>query len=250
MKGDSEVELDGKVAIITGAGQGIGLGIAEVLVREGAKVVLTDIDETRVVKAARAFGSSAIGVRQNVADSKSSHEVIARATEQFGALDIFVNNAGVAQQKPFEATTESDWDFILGINAKGTWFASAAAGEFFKAQQAGKIVNVASFCGKQAIAEYGPYNASKFAVVGITQTLALELGPHNVNVNAVAPGVVKTPLWDTLDPSQWEMQEQKIPLRRGQMPEDIGEAVSFLASERARNITGTTLGVTGGLSNW
>lgn len=146
--------------------------------------------------------------------------------------------------------SEGDWDLILDINAKGTWFASAAAGEYFKRQGSGKIVNVASFCGKQAIAEYGPYNASKFAVVGITQTLALELGPHNVNVNAVAPGVVKTPLWDSLDPAQWEMQEQKIPLRRGQMPEDIGEAVSFLASERARNITGTTLGVTGGLSNW
>lgn len=244
------MELAGKVAVITGAGQGIGLGIARVLVREGARVVLTDIDQDRVAEAALEFGDSAFGVQQNVADPASSDEVIARTNERFGALDIFVNNAGVAQQKPFSDTSESDWDLILDVNAKGTWFASAAAGAFFRAQGAGKIVNIASFCGKQAIAEYGPYNASKFAVVGMTQTLALELGPHNVNVNAVAPGVVKTPLWDSLDPSQWEMQEQRIPLRRGQMPEDIGEAVSFLASERARNITGTTLGVTGGLSNW
>lgn len=244
------MELEGQVAVITGAGQGIGLGIARVLVREGARVVLTDIDQDRVAEAAREFGGAAVGVQQNVADVASSEAVIARAVDEFGRLDIFVNNAGVAQQKPFEQTTETDWDLILDVNAKGTWFASAAAGQYFKSQSAGKIVNVASFCGKQAIEEYGPYNASKFAVIGITQTLALELGPHNINVNAVAPGVVKTPLWDTLDPSQWEMQEQKIPLRRGQMPEDIGEAVSFLASERARNITGTTLGVTGGLSNW
>ena len=247
------MELENKVAIVTGAGQGIGLGIAEVLTREGARVVLTDVDLDRVTAASADLNSAGhvtLGVAQDVSDVSSTDAVLAAAIAEFGAVDIFVNNAGVAQQKPFEDVSERDWDFIQDINAKGLWFASQAAGKYFKARAAGKIVNVASFCGKQAIVEYGPYNASKFAVVGITQTLALELGPFNVNVNAVAPGVVKTPMWDALDPSQWEMQEAKIPLRRGQMPADIGESVSFLASERARNITGVTLGVTGGLSIW
>lgn len=247
------MELEKKIAIVTGAGQGIGLGIAKVLAREGAHVVMTDVDLGRVTEASDSLnstGRTTVGIAQDVKDVASTQAIIDEVWGEFGGLDIFVNNAGVAQQKPFDEVSEADWDFIMDINAKGLWFAAQAAGRHFKNQRHGKIVNVASFCGKQAIVEYGPYNASKFAVVGITQTLALELGPSNVNVNAVAPGVVKTPLWDTLDPSQWAMQEAKIPLRRGQTPEDIGESVSFLASERARNITGVTLGVTGGLSIW
>lgn len=247
------MELEKKIAIVTGAGQGIGLGIARVLAREGAHVVMTDVDLDRVTEASDSLnnlGRTTVGMAQDVKDVASTQAIIDEVRREFGGLDIFVNNAGVAQQKPFEEVSETDWDFIMDINAKGLWFAAQAAGRHFKDQGHGKIINVASFCGKQAIVEYGPYNASKFAVVGITQTLALELGPSNVNVNAVAPGVVKTPLWDKLDPSQWAMQEAKIPLRRGQMPDDIGEAVSFLASERARNITGVTLGVTGGLSMW
>ncbi len=247
------MELENKVAVVTGAGQGIGLGITRVLAREGARVIMTDLDLERATHASDALnaeGFETAAVAQDVTDVASTDVVLQAAEERFGTVGIFVNNAGVSQQKPFDDVTEADWDFINEINAKGLWFACQSAGRYFKEKRSGKIVNVASFCGRQAIVEYGPYNASKFAVVGITQTLALELGPYNVNVNAVAPGVVKTPLWDDLAPTQWEMQEAKIPLGRGQMPADIGEAASFLASERARNITGVTLGVTGGLSIW
>ncbi|MDQ0867309.1 SDR family NAD(P)-dependent oxidoreductase [Arthrobacter globiformis] len=246
-------ELQGQVAVVTGAGQGIGRGIAQVLARHGANVVLTDLDEERAQVAAeeiKSVGGSALAVQQNVLDLESSVRVQESAIDNFGKFDILVNNAGVAIQKPFDEVTEKDWDLINDINSKALFFACQAAGKHFRSQRAGKIVNVASFCGKQAILEYAPYNASKFSVVGITQTLALELGPYGVNVNAVCPGVVKTPMWEALPPEQWAMQEEKIPLRRGQTAEDIGEAVAFLASERARSITGASVPITGGLAMW
>ncbi|MEV7136238.1 SDR family NAD(P)-dependent oxidoreductase [Arthrobacter sp. NPDC093128] len=246
-------DLQDQVAIVTGAGQGIGRGIALTLAAHGAKVVVTDIDEARAKSTAdeiEAAGGAALAVQQNVADLESTEQVQEKAIARFGKLDILVNNAGVAMQKPFDEVTEKDWDFINDINSKALFFACQTAGKHFQAQKSGKIVNVASFVGKQAIVDYAPYNASKFSVVGITQTLALELGPYGVNVNAVCPGVVKTPMWEALPPEQWTMQEEKIPLRRGQTAEDIGEAVAFLASERARSITGASLPVTGGLAMW
>ncbi|HKU31330.1 MAG TPA: SDR family oxidoreductase [Arthrobacter sp.] len=246
-------ELSGKVAVITGAAQGIGLGIASVLAKRGAAVVVTDLDGEQAKIAADeivAAGGTAIAVQHDVSDLTAAERIIERARTELGSFDIWVNNAGVAMQKPYDQVTESDWDVINSINAKSTFFAAQAAGREFAKQGAGRIINVASFCGKQAIEEYAPYNASKFAAIAITQTLALELGPAGVTVNAVCPGVVKTRLWDGLDPEQWAKQEQKIPLRRGQTPEDIGEAVAFLASDRAKNITGASIPVTGGLSIW
>jgi meso-butanediol dehydrogenase/(S,S)-butanediol dehydrogenase/diacetyl reductase len=245
--------LQDKVAIVTGAGQGIGQGIALTLAAYGAKVVVTDLDEARAKTTAddiQAAGGTALALQQDVSDLSSIGRVQGEAIAFFGGLDILVNNAGVAMQKPFDEVTEKDWDFINDINSKALFFACQSAAKYFKERKAGKIVNVASFCGKQAIAEYAPYNASKFSVVGITQTLALELGPYGINVNAVCPGVVKTPMWEALPPEQWAMQEEKIPLRRGQTADDIGEAVAFLASENARSITGASLPVTGGLAMW
>jgi meso-butanediol dehydrogenase/(S,S)-butanediol dehydrogenase/diacetyl reductase len=246
-------DLQNQVAIVTGAGQGIGRGIARTLAAHGARVVVTDLEESRAaatVQEIESSGGTAIGLHQDVSALQSTEQIQDKAIEQFGRLDILVNNAGVAMQKPFEQVTEKDWDFINDINSKALFFACQTAARYFQKQKSGKIVNVASFCGKQAIGEYAAYNASKFSVVGITQTLAIELGPYGVNVNAVCPAVVKTPMWDALPPEQWTMQEEKIPLRRGQTAEDIGEAVVFLASERARSITGASLPVTGGLAMW
>lgn len=245
--------LQDKVAIVTGAGQGIGRGIALTLAAHGAKVVVTDLDEARAKATAasiHASGGAVLALQQDVSDLASMARVRDEAIASFGGLDILVNNAGVAMQKPFDEVTEKDWDFINDINSKALFFACQSVAKYFRERKAGKIVNIASFCGKQAIVEYAPYNASKFSVVGITQTLALELGPFGINVNAVCPGVVKTPMWEALPPEQWAMQEEKIPLRRGQTAEEIGEAVAFLASERARSITGASLPVTGGLAMW
>ncbi|MFV0435056.1 MAG: SDR family NAD(P)-dependent oxidoreductase [Leucobacter sp.] len=246
-------DLQGEVAVVTGGAQGIGFGVVEVLSRHGAKVVITDLDGAAAEAAAeqiRAGGGEAVSVEQNVLDLDSSAAVIAEAQRAFGKLDIWVNNAGVGMQKPYDQVTERDWDFINDVNAKATFFAAQAAAKLFAAQGKGRIVNVASFCGKEAIVEYAPYNASKFAAVAITQTLALELAPTSITVNAVCPGIVKTLMWDGLDPAQWAKQEERVPLRRSQTPEDIGEAVAFLASDRAKNITGASIPVTGGLSIW
>ena len=245
--------LIGKVAVVTGAGQGIGRGIADVLAADGASVVVTDLELSRAqenAEAIRARGQQATAVKQDVLDLSSTAEVFARAEEAFGPVDILVNNAGAAEQTPFLEVTEKSWDFINDINAKAVFFACQAAGHYFQTHGGGKIVNIASMTGKNAIDEYSAYNASKFSVIGITQSAAIELAKHNVNVNAVCPGIVRTPMWDSLDPQQWDRQVARIPLGRGQYPEDIGHAVSFLASERARNITGASLAVTGGLQMW
>lgn len=245
--------LDGKVAVITGAGQGIGRGIAEVLADDGAAVIVTDLDLARAEETCdiiRARGQRALAVKQDVLDLKSTETVFAEAEKEFGRVDILVNNAGVAQQKTLLDTTEQHWDFINDINAKAVFFSCQAAGRYFQEHGGGKIVNIASMNGKVGMAEYSAYNASKFSVIGITQSAALEFAAFDVNVNAVCPGIVRTPMWDTLDPKQWDRQVERIPLRRGQYPEDIGNAVSFLASERAKNITGASLAVTGGLQMW
>ncbi len=247
------MELEGKIAVVTGGGDGIGRGCVLVLARHGADVVITDLNMESAEKVAnevRSLGRRALAVQQNVADIGSHQKVLDRVVSEMGPVDILVNNAGVAGQASYDAVTESDWDKMLTVNTKSLFFSSQTYGKYFAGKRSGKIVNVTSFCGKEAIVEYAPYCASKFGATAITESLAKELAPHNVNVNAVCPGIVRTRMWDGLADYQWELQEKRVPLQRGQTPEDIGEAVSFLASERARNITGMSLGVTGGLSIW
>lgn len=173
---------------VTGAGQGIGQGIALTLAAHGAKVVVTDLDEARAKTTAdhiQAAGGRALALQQDVSDLASIGRVQNEALASFGGLDILVNNAGVAMQKPFDEVTEKDWDFINDINSKALFFACQSVARYFRERKSGKIVNIASFCGKQAIVEYAPYMASKFSVLGITQTLALVPGPYGINVNAV-----------------------------------------------------------------
>ncbi|MBJ6135269.1 SDR family oxidoreductase [Ochrobactrum sp. Q0168] len=243
--------LQDQVAIVTGGGQGIGAGISRTLAAYGARVMITDInlsDAEAVAASLRTGGHDAIAVRQDVSNARSMDSVLNDTLKAFGSVDILVNNAGVAAQIPFDQITEQQWDHVTGINQRGLFFCSQAAGKLFKQQRSGKIVNISSFSGKKAVAEYTIYNATKAAAIMITQTMALELGPYNVNVNAICPGIVRTPIWDTLEPELWDRNAANIPLQRGQTVEDIGEAVAFLASERAQNITGVVLGVTGGLA--
>ncbi|WP_183097349.1 SDR family NAD(P)-dependent oxidoreductase [Nocardioides pelophilus] len=246
--------LDGRVVVVTGAGQGVGLGIAQVLAGHGATVAMTDIDLKRVEESAaklRAEGAQAQAFAHDVSDPGNTRAVLTSILESFGRYDALVNNAGVATQCGFENVSEEDWDRITGINLRGAFFAAQAAGVYFKQRgEGGRIVNIGSFVSRKAVEEYIIYNVSKAGIVMMTETLALELGPHNVNVNSVCPGIVRTPIWDTLDPEQWTRQEQQVPLRRGQRPEDIGEAVAFLLSAAGSNITGASLPVTGGLAMW
>ena len=248
--------LDEQVTIVTGAGSGIGEGIARVLSREGATLVLTDRQADRVQAVADELGAMAL--ENDVTSWASCHDAVAKALAAHGRVDVLVNNAGVSKSVPFHELDESEWDRVNDVNAKGVFLTTRAVVEHMMARRSGGIITISSMVGKEAIPLFAHYCASKFAVIGLTQALAKELAPYDINVNAVCPGVVRTPLWepllDQLSDSKgitrdeaWAEFVRDIPLGRPQEPEDIGEVVAFLASDRARNMTGQGVNVTGGM---
>jgi meso-butanediol dehydrogenase / (S,S)-butanediol dehydrogenase / diacetyl reductase len=252
----SSLELEGQVALITGAGSGIGRGIAAVLAREGAELVLSDLDEERAHAAARELGGT--GLHHDVTSWTSSQAAVDRTLQAHGRIDILVNNAGVSRSVPFHELDEAEWDRVHNVNVKGVFLTTRAVVPHMMGRRSGSIISISSMVGKEAIPLFVHYSASKFAVIGLTQGLAKEMAPYDVRVNAVCPGVVRTPLWEPLleqlsqtksvtREQAWQEFVDGIPLGRPQEPEDIGEAVAFLASSRARNMTGQGINVTGGM---
>ena len=252
----SSPELANKVVVVTGAGSGIGRGIANVLAREGAELVLTDVDLASAKRVAAELGATAF--EQDVTSWDSCHWVVSQVLEEKGRIDTLVNNAGVSKSVPFHELDEAEWDRVLDINAKGVFLSTRAVVPHMMERRSGSIISISSMVGKEGIPLFVHYCASKFAVIGMTQALAKELAPYDVRVNAVCPGVVRTPLWEPLldqlaqakaisRDAAWQEFVDGIPLGRPQDPEDIGEVVAFLASERARNMTGQGVNVTGGM---
>lgn len=254
-------ELEGRSIVVTGGANGIGAGIVNVLAREGARVAITDLDATGAEAAAARItesGGEAVGLAQDVTSAESCAEVVARVGEAFGQVDALVNNAGISQRIAFVDIGEDDWDRMIAVNLKGVYLMTQAVLGQMIERRSGSIVNLASLVGKAGSHPlFSHYVASKFAVVGLTQSLAREMAEYDVRVNAVSPGVVRTPLWEPLLEENaadegisveeaWKNAVAPIPLGRPQDPEDIGEAVAFLASDRARNITGEAINVNGG----
>lgn len=257
------MKLEGKAAAITGAGSGMGKAIALAYAREGAKVVVADInlDAAQAVAAEiGAGGREAAAVQIDVRDQAQAQAIVDAAVQSFGGLNILVNNAGVGRIIPFLETTNEDWDFMFDVNCKGLlWCSQAAARQMIAQGRGGKIINLASQAGRRGEALVLAYCASKACVISMTQSMALALAEHKINVNGIAPGIVDTPFWVEVDKQfarllGWEVGEPKrrfvasIPLGRIEQPEDVTGAAIFLASSDSDYMTQQTLNVDGG--NW
>lgn len=286
-----ELRLTGKVAIVTGSGRGIGKGIALRLAQEGADVVIAEYNpetaQQTVQEIEEQFGRRALAYPIDIADVPAIQTMVDTVVGHFGHVDILVNNAGVVQTKPLLDLSEADWDRVLNTNLRGAFFCLQAVARHMiqqapedlktahkltdvfsiKPEEAsstprpshsfGKIVNISSIAGRRGRPLSAPYAASKAAIISITQSAALALAPYNINVNAVCPGLVPTPMWDDIDRDRARLFGTKpgeameafiktVPLKRASSPEDIAGAVAFLCSKDADYITGQALNVDGG----
>ncbi|MEI7057554.1 glucose 1-dehydrogenase [Nocardioides sp. CCNWLW239] len=248
--------FDGRVAVITGAARGIGFGVATRFAEEGASVAIIDLDEAAAAEAAAKLplvdGATSVGIGANVAKAEDTEAAVARVVEELGGLHILMNNAGITRDNLLFKMTEDDWDLVMNVHLKGHFLMSKAAQAVFVKQKYGKIINVSS---TSATGNRGQanYSAAKAGVQGFTRTLALELGPFGVNVNAIAPGFIATEMTDQtaarlgLDVDEFrKLSADANPVKRVGEPADIAAAAAFLASDEASYITGQTLYVDGG----
>lgn len=245
-----------KVAVITGGNRGIGRGISLRLAEEGAKVVIAARDEAagkNVAAEIEKSGQECLFIKTNVNSKKDIDSMVAETINQFGKIDILVNNAAILIRCPFLELTEEIWDKTMDINLKGYFLcAQAVAKEMVKRGKGGKIVNITSIQGKTVWTPFfhAPYETSKAGIIMLTKQLAYELAKYKINVNAVGPGPVETELLSLWTEDKMKILTDKIPLGRVAKPSDVAGAVSFLASEDADYITGITIFVDGGRLTW
>lgn len=255
--------LKDKVVFITGAGGGLGKAIAVAFAKAGSKVVVADLKEeflTKTVEAVKAEGAEVLAVTVDVTDYDSVKVALAKTVEKFGTIDIGINNAGVVGIGSIEEIDPDEWDRVLGVNAKGVFVCTKAELEIFKPKKAGAIINTASIAGKMGMAHLSHYVASKFAVIGFTNSIAKEVALEGITVNSICPGIVGTGMWrgkggvadrwklkGETEEQSWERNKQNlIPQGIDQSPEDIAEAVLFIAG--AKHITGQAIAIDGGMT--
>ncbi|WP_375576310.1 SDR family NAD(P)-dependent oxidoreductase [Paracidovorax oryzae] len=252
--------LAGKTAVVTGGARGIGKGIVLELARAGADVLIADLLEDAMQSTAaevQALGRRALTRRVDVTDAAQVQAMVDQAVSELGGLDILVNCAGVISIHPVEKLSERDWDFVMDVNAKGTFLGCRAALGPMRARRSGRIVNVASIAGKEGFPNLAHYSASKFAVVGFTNALAKEVAQEGITVNAICPGIVRTYMWDRLS-DEWKNEGESvedswarhqltlIPQGRAQTPQDMGRLALFFAT--MDNVTGQSVNVDGGFT--
>ena len=243
-------QLEGKIAIVTGAGQGIGRAIAQKLALQGARVLVNARSEASTnssVEAIKEAGGNAEGLNGDVGNADFCAELINKATKDMGGLHILINNAGITRDGLLMRMKDEDWDAVLDTNLKSAFLLSRAATRPLMKNKWGRIVNITSIVGLIGNPGQANYCASKAGMVGLTKSLAKELASRNILVNAVAPGFIQTRMTDELNEDQQKAIMDQIPLGTFGQPEDIAGAVSFLCSEEAKYITGQTIEVTGGM---
>jgi meso-butanediol dehydrogenase / (S,S)-butanediol dehydrogenase / diacetyl reductase len=254
---EEEGGLAGKVALVTGGASGIGAGIAQVLASRGAAVAVGDLDGEAATVAAGELpgGGKRLGVRLDVTDRESTGTAVDQVERRLGPVDILVNNAGISNVASFLEITDWDWDRLMNVNLRGVLVVTQRVLGSMLDRRSGRVINISSMAGKEGLPNLAHYCATKFGVIGLTQALAKEAATYGVTVNAVCPGVVRTPLWDApatgilrqLDgEAGWRAFVDGIPLGRPQSAQDIGHACAYLASDLAANITGEALNVSGG----
>lgn len=261
-----ERNFTGKTVVITGACRGIGAGIAERFARDGANLVMVSNAERVFVTAdalKEKYGSEILALQVDVTDEEQVTGLYQQAAARFGTIDVSIQNAGVITIDYFDKMPKADFERVLAVNTTGVWLCCREAAKYMVKQRAGSLINTSSGQGRQGFIYTPHYAASKMGVIGITQSLAQELAPWNVTVNAFCPGIIESEMWDYNDRVWGEILSseaktygkdelmaewvQGIPLKRAGQPQDVAGLVAFLASDDARYITGQTINVDGGL---
>lgn len=268
------MRLKDKVAVVTGGGGGLGEGICRCLAREGAHVVVSDLNQDLaqgVAEKVEALGQNSLAIQMDVRMPEQCEKLIDKCLETMGRIDILVCCAGVGgfvhrgqstKELVIENISEADWDLTIDVNLKGVFLCNRAVAPYFKKTKRGKIINISSLAGRKGFDWIPHYSASKAGVIVLTQAVALQLAPYNINVNTVCPGVIRTPMWDkgaevlcqsepafkgmTPDDVFNSVVQDMIPMQKPQTTEGIGNVVVFLASEDANEITGQAINVDGG----
>lgn len=243
--------LEGKVALITGAARGIGKSIAIKFAQEGANIAFTDLNYDENMQATEkeleAYGVKVKGYASNAASYADSEKLIADVASDFERIDILVNNAGITRDNLLMRMQEADWDLVMTVNLKSAFNLTKAIQRVMMKQRYGSIINMSSVVGVNGNAGQSNYSASKAGMIGFTKSIALELGSRNIRCNAIAPGFIETEMTEALDEKVVQEWRNSIPLKRGGAPEDVANAVVFLASEMSSYVTGQTLNVCGGM---
>jgi 3-oxoacyl-[acyl-carrier protein] reductase len=240
--------VDGKVVVITGGAGGLGLAMARRLLTEGAKIVMTDISRSALDAAVADLGGgdSVTGVEARASSPEDVDTVVTHAVATFGRLDVWVNNAGITRDATMRKMSVEDFDLVIDVHLRGTWLGTRAAADWMRDHGGGSIINVSSISGKVGNVGQTNYSAAKAGIVGLTKAAAKEVGFAGVRINAIQPGIIRTPMTDAMPDEVKRDRLREIPLGRFGEPDEVADVVLFLASDLSRYLTGTVIEISGG----